>query len=150
MITIKPHNQLIPQSRLKMALEAIADCETVTIDLSDIEPDDDFLNAFIIDLIDNDAKRYNKYVTLTGIEQSRIDDLLLARRKYHIAKSRDLSVKFKSNYHNVRDKLGRFKALPNQSDANNDDAFLDGFDAARRLKSTINSNEALTAWRKYK
>lgn len=155
MITIKPHNQLSPYLRLKMALDAIDNCEPVTIDLSAIEPTDDFLNAFIIDLIDNDAKRYKKYVTLTGIEQVRIDELLLARRKYHIAKSRALPSKFKSNYHNARDKLGRFiKTNPVVNCSQGiDDAFLDGFAACERLiadKKPRSPFEQLTAWKKHR
>jgi hypothetical protein len=155
MITIKPHNQLSPALRPKMAMEAIDNCESVAIDLSAIEPTDEFLNAFIIDLIDNDAKRYNKYVTLTGIEQARIDDLLLARRKYHIKKSRALSPKFKANYHNVRDKLGRFvKGNPRDNCPQGlDDAFLDGFAACERLiadKKPRSPFEQLTAWKKHR
>lgn len=160
MIIIKPQTLLNPQSRLKMALEAIDSCEPVTIDLSAIEPTDEFLNAFVIELYDNITKKCRKYVTLTGIEQPRIDDLLLARRKYHIAKSRALPSKFKANYHNVRDKLGRFKkvvptlAQPLSGDL--DDAFLDGFEACERLvkdkkpRSDRTAQQQLTAWKKHR
>ena len=155
MITIKPQTLLNPQSRLNIALEAIDSLEPVTIDLSAIEPTDDFLNAFVIELIDNDAKACKKYVTLTGIEQARIDNLLLARRKYHIAKSRALPSKFKSNYHNVRDKLGRFvKTNPvDNCPQGLDDAFLDGFAACERLiadKKPRSAFEQLTAWKKHR
>jgi hypothetical protein len=155
MITIKPHNLLNPTSSLTIALSAIEGFNDVTIDLSAIEPTDSYLNDFVINLIDNDAKRYKKYVTLTGIEQSRIDELLLARRKYHIKKSRALPSKFKANYHNVRDKLGRFVKvnIGENSTQSSDDAFLDGFEACERLvrdRRPRSANNALIAWKKYK
>ena len=155
MITIKPHNLLNPTSSLTIALSAIESFNDVTIDLSAIEPTDSYLNTFVVDLIDNDAKRYKKYVTLTGIEQARIDELLLARRKYHIKKSRALPSKFKANYHNVRDKLGRFiKGNPvDNSTQCYDDAFLDGFEACERLvrdRRPRSAFEQLTAWKKHR